>query len=746
MSELDESADKSGPAISANRLLRMEIRGFRGFNRPQSFDFDASAVLLGGGNGSGKTSVFDALQWLMVGSIPRLDRWRLRKGDEYLVNAYTQGKGAQVEAEFRIEERPIKAIRRGTANLSHLEVIDDAGHHVMPEAELVLAGHLAPGELPLKDVLHTSGLLQQDDLRQILQTKPDARYRQLMRLLGLESVEVFERMTTASRTTAREQTREALRAVERARHAEGAAREVLDTSELQAQRVSDAVDITSRVAALLAASSQTLRFVEPERFAGNLAQGADDAARLSRAASTFLATESRLPAALPIVAPDELPAAQRTADTTVAALEASNAQVAAATATLAAAVSLQDVVGRLASAALPLLPTDAAEAPCPVCGTVIRPDAVIASLRARASGTEAVLTAQGSLDLARDISNRAQVEHAQALARLADMNARVLVRQDCLATWRQVVAAAKDLTGGTMFEVAEAVDLAGPDGLSAVDQASAFQQLRDGRGQLRHAVSALGVASDRLATDVRALLQDQSVTRLAAERSSAVPRNREFLANAVETRVALEAAYEDARRAEQAANSLAEASSSGAIAIFRERFAALEPLMNDVYGRLDPHPSFRHLSFSVESFRAKGTATAIVRDEERDIALNPMLIFSSAQANIVVLAAFLALGWAAGNGSLPFVLLDDPLQALDDVNVLGFADLARHIRRERQLVVATHEQRFAGLLERKLWGNRAEEDLIVHEFVGWSRSGPEIETRHITARTTPALILDSNVA
>jgi len=80
-------------------------------------------------------------------------------------------------------------------------------------------------------------------------------------------------------------------------------------------------------------------------------------------------------------------------------------------------------------------------------------------------------------------------------------------------------------------------------------------------------------------------------------------------------------------------------------------------------------------------------------------------------------------------------LLDDPLQAMDDVNVLGFADLARRLRRQRQIVLATHEERFASLLERKLTGRLDGEDLLVHRFVGWTRSGPVIETRRVSPRT-----------
>jgi hypothetical protein len=192
--------------------------------------------------------------------------------------------------------------------------------------------------------------------------------------------------------------------------------------------------------------------------------------------------------------------------------------------------------------------------------------------------------------------------------------------------------------------------------------------------------------------------------------------------------------YEELRRREADATSVAQRAMAASSEIFRERFDALKPLMNDIYTRLDPHPAFTKLDFRVEPYRSRGTATASVVDIEESIEANPMLVFSSAQANCVVLAAFLALGWAAADRALPFVLLDDPLQAMDDVNVLGFADLARRLRRQRQLVVATHEERFASLLERKLTGRGDDEELIVHHFRSWSRSGPAIETRRVAAR------------
>jgi ABC-type lipoprotein export system ATPase subunit len=78
---------------------------------------------------------------------------------------------------------------------------------------------------------------------------------------------------------------------------------------------------------------------------------------------------------------------------------------------------------------------------------------------------------------------------------------------------------------------------------------------------------------------------------------------------------------------------------------------------------------------------------------------------------------------------MPFVLLDDPLQSLDDVNALAFADLCRHIRQQRQLIVSTHDPRLTALLERKLAPRVAGETTRLVEFQAWTRDGPQLEER-----------------
>jgi DNA repair exonuclease SbcCD ATPase subunit len=53
-------------------LEQITIEGFRGFSKKAVFDFGSHATIFGGPNGSGKTSVFDALEWAILGRVARL--------------------------------------------------------------------------------------------------------------------------------------------------------------------------------------------------------------------------------------------------------------------------------------------------------------------------------------------------------------------------------------------------------------------------------------------------------------------------------------------------------------------------------------------------------------------------------------------------------------------------------------------------------------------------------------------------
>src|SRR5437868_11851149 len=101
----------------------VEIEGFRGFAKSQRLDLDASVVILAGPNGTGKTSFFDAIQWLVLGTLGRLEEWRVRRNVEHVVNQWSAaaGESAFVSATLRIGESNVELTRRGRYDGSHLE-------------------------------------------------------------------------------------------------------------------------------------------------------------------------------------------------------------------------------------------------------------------------------------------------------------------------------------------------------------------------------------------------------------------------------------------------------------------------------------------------------------------------------------------------------------------------------------------------------------------------------------------------
>ena len=70
-------------------------------------------------------------------------------------------------------------------------------------------------------------------------------------------------------------------------------------------------------------------------------------------------------------------------------------------------------------------------------------------------------------------------------------------------------------------------------------------------------------------------------------------------------------------------------------------------------------------------------------------------------------------------------MLDDPLQSLDDVNLLGLIDLLRRLTFRRQLIISTHDSRFGELLQRKLRPVAEDQRTRVIVLEGWGRNGPQ---------------------
>jgi DNA repair exonuclease SbcCD ATPase subunit len=695
-------------------FLWAELEGVRGFRDQQRIELDASAVILAGPNGTGKTSFFDALQWLLLGSIKRLEPWRTRRNTEHIANVFRPDQPAIVRAALSLGDQVVELRREGRYDSGFLEWADGDGVLRGDEAERRLTLALSPRSsdpASLHRLLMTSALLQQDVVREVLEDKPGDRYQHLASLLGLNDIAGFElavrrradRLASSGRAARDElagldgQHRSAIERLERLRAAQAGAS---DTSALQGELASrlatDAEAIRIRGLPAVATDAAVL-----QTRTGELR---DEMTQISLRADGLRESKKQLQ-------PDterSLTAARRAAEEASKAVDKAKSKLAKAEADFASALSQSEALASLAHAALPLLSEH-----CPVCEQEIDQDHVQRHL------TELLEQEGGNLprlEAVRDAALRAlqgsEEQEQQALAVMNDLLGR---EAEAARLDQERVRLIADVQSVTRRARDDGIDLIMADALARLEM-----------NAIEATLSALGAAwrvFGELANVLRMLPASDQIATAQTE-----VRRLETRVVAAREKTALASANEEE------AKTLQRATTRAAAAVTEDRFRRLAPLVSDIFSRLDPHPVFKTLDFALGVYRERGEASPIVRDAQFDIEADPLLVFSSSQANVAALSYFLALGWAAGEDAMPFVLLDDPLQSLDDVNALGFGDLCRHIRQQRQLIVSTHDSRLAALLERKLAPRVEGLNTRVVEFRSWTRSGPELEQRTVEAQ------------
>ncbi len=248
---------------------------------------------------------------------------------------------------------------------------------------------------------------------------------------------------------------------------------------------------------------------------------------------------------------------------------------------------------------------------------------------------------------------------------------------------------------------------------------AAADQRRRSSAELRGAGESLALA----------LAKSSEVTRRAE-----LTREREALVLAVEGSTAAVAAR---RETGEFAGRILETLRTSAEQLVEAQLSQIEPLVERVYARIDPHPAFRRVRLSSRFEHSRGRISTSVEDTLANVVVKrPGTVLSSSQLNALAVSIFLALNLGVPTLPLDSVLLDDPLQSLDDVNLLGLVDLLRRTSQRRQLIVSTHDSRFASLLERKL-RPAADTRTIIVELSGWRREGPHVKQREVPADAHP---------
>ena len=103
------------PEQRDRRLKKVVIENFRGIGREISLNLDADIIVIYGPNGTGKTSIFDAIEWGITGQVDRLQKRAITDVDiklkDVLINLFHKGNLAKIDIEIGINSET-KNIKR----------------------------------------------------------------------------------------------------------------------------------------------------------------------------------------------------------------------------------------------------------------------------------------------------------------------------------------------------------------------------------------------------------------------------------------------------------------------------------------------------------------------------------------------------------------------------------------------------------------------------------------------------------
>jgi DNA repair exonuclease SbcCD ATPase subunit len=695
------------------RLRSATIEGFRGFTKKLFVDLDANVILMHGPNGVGKTSLLDAILWVLTGRIDRFGE----KGSS--ISLYARERIARVELTLKDEENDIIVTRASDDERNTIRLRAHGEEHEGPIAERRLSECLLPQLLDrtevttaISNVLTRGVYLQQDLVRQFIETDtPAERFQLISEVIGAGAVLQLQSALEKSR-------------LQWARNITSVKRERFEPLQQQLAHIDEQIarlEAEPPAQTIEAQSESAQLFMDAVELLGRSRLSQDEAPTSSSALDRLLKE---------IVG--ERASIERELTTFRALLQESST---AEQAMELDESQLQELVAREAAAVRELADYDAA---------------VDAALEANARLQEQRLAdrnrisrlstmAQLALDELSDVCpvcqqqhNRTTTEHhlqelIAAAAKivdpvddgdrsLQDLNVR---RNEARAGLEKIRNELRDVrTAHQEANARQSVyrsrlrDLGMEPGS---DPASWLSTRATSLEERLQRIAALLRRGEMLTLSVIRLGEHRRRSEMQQERAALEPRIAE-----------LKSEIERLERTHGLAGRIIEALRRASLDVTRKQIESVQPLFQRIYSRMDPHPTFRLIQITTAMERGRGLLRTGVSDPDQGFEMHDALpILSSSQLNSFAVSLFLALNLGLPSLGLNLVMLDDPLQSLDSINLLGLIDVLRRFSEHRQLIVSTHETRLLGLLQRKLRPVRPNERMMTLYFDTWTRDGPD---------------------
>jgi chromosome segregation protein len=636
------------------------MQGFRGFRSRARFDFSSGFTVLSGRNGVGKSTVCDAIEYALSGQIGKYGDVRTRREtvDEYV---WWRGEGNADDHYVEL------GLRRADGSACSIRRSRQLGSNKDQNAiATLLCNQAAVPDDPIAQVVRTSIIRDETIAAWSLDLPELDRFR-----LVRDAIGVVDGPDHAARADL------VVKAVEqelkRAQEVERSARDAVNRglaalSEARAQ-VAREGDIAAAIAYFARAFPDTQansiadQIKRAQPLVERLRQGVEN---LTRATERARSVAPRLQELASGALASKLSEAAQRAEAAHETHAAAEARVSDAKRLLEAERQADQFAAHMALLVEHGTAVGLQSGHCPLCAAARSPadfDRAVAATRARLAERGArVVAAERTLQQAqRDVGACAvQVRESTGamaslreqmgdLARLAKEIAAVYAAYDMVAQPHDVEAAAASL-----------------------------------RAVQEHLVNA-----ERALTQIHASTAVERVSLLetkAAEDRGAADRASERVASC-------ERAIEQAKRIRRTAQVVAGE-------MVDERLATISPLLSELYRRLRPHTEWREIAYRMGG-EVQRSLNLTVGDD-----LNPQFIFSSGQRRAAGLAFLLAVHLSRAWCRLRTLVLDDPVQHIDDYRALNLVEVLAALRREdRQILVAVEDPDLADLLCRRLSGS-----------------------------------------
>ena len=626
------------------KLAFLELNGFRGYRKPLRIEFADRFTIIDGRNGVGKSTIFDAVEFALTGALSKYDEAKA-SGETVADYVWWTGEGPApadrfVEVGFVDGETKV-TIRRGQFDEPQADALK-ALSETLCDPKLSPAGPL--------NQLCASAIIRDEHITSLsLDLKETDRYALLRDALGANDADAWIARGAQLVSLAK-------------RRAAAAQQEVTVAN----AEIATAARRLDEVRASLVAETVMAEAVERLRIFANTVAAPDQLAGPVR--ERIAAMGGEIEGLLSIASQWNAVEAERSRlDALSKAVAAAAAEKQAAAAELHAITSLPEAVpaSSLAGEARSLVELVALgrqlglrDGQCPLCAKGQSHDEF-----------------EHGMQIAEGVARRLNENAARAAER----------EQKRKAAETRVANANRTSDGAEAARTKAVTTVANFDQRRKVLAIAADATVE----HVSARVAELRKSLDAGQKDLRVL----ETLRLSAE----LERAQRAEADAKARLARAQDRFGRARKAEAGAHALHDAARRAASETLDRRLERVLPLMSELYRRLRPHPIWTDIEYSIRGDVRRFLKLKVGED------LNPQFLFSSGQRRATGLAFLLSVNLSLAWSRWRSILLDDPVQHVDDFRTIHLAELLGQLIGEgRQVVCAVEDAALADLLCRRL--------------------------------------------